>query len=438
MSFIKTLVSTKPSDILKNKSIRKNIINSFYYFGSTFIAFLISIYTQPIFSKYLELKDFAIIGYFSSITAILYPLFSMSLPFYYLARYWNLENDETPEKNLSFILNFLNIANVIIAIVSFIVISIYFKALNVTIPLTPFIFIVLVQSFFEKYKTYYLIECRAQKNGLSFFLISVLQILINTGFSIYFVIYLKSGATGKMSGPLLASFITAMIAIFLLVKKKKYVFSFKIEPTKVKKALKYTIPLIIGAYAYYPIGNIDRLFLERLGNTSEFGYYNIGLAISGFAGTFFIALYQGFEPDLYKFIAQKRYKQYAIFITFFFFIIGSLSFLFILFSEPLVSYLTSGRYTHASSYANVFIIGLFFMQVGGVIEQIFTAFGATKIEMWRNILMGLFCVITYYLMIQFYQFQGANIARVISSVFYVLSGIIMLIWYVKKKKHMLN
>lgn len=435
MGFINDLLKAKPAELIRNPGIRKNILNSFYYFGGTFVQFLIAIITQPIYSRYLELNDFAIMGYFSAVQAILFPLFSMTLPFYYLAKYWKIENGETPQKNLSFILNFLNISNGLIAIISFIIVSIYFKVFNVTIPLTPFLFIVLAQLFFEKYKSYYLIECRVQKKGLRFFLINILQIALNTGFGLYFVVLLKSGATGRMGGALLGVIITSLIALIVLIREKTYIFSFRINRVKVKQALKYCVPLIIASYAYYPIDNIDRIFLERLGNTSEYGYYIIGLTISAFAGTFFLALYQSFEPDLYRFISQRKYKQYALFFFFYIIVMGSLSLMFILFSESVVSFLTSGRYTHASSYANIFIIGIFFMQVGGIFEQLFTAYGATKLVMWRNILMGVFCVITYYFMIKHYQFHGANITRVITSIFYVISGALMFFIYIKRKKN---
>ena len=79
-----------------------------------FYQFFIAIFTSPIYARYLELEDFAIIGYFTAIQAILYPLFSMSLPFYYLAKYWRKEEGADPQENLSFILNFLNSANVLL------------------------------------------------------------------------------------------------------------------------------------------------------------------------------------------------------------------------------------------------------------------------------------------------------------------------------------
>jgi O-antigen/teichoic acid export membrane protein len=431
MSFITELFKTNPIQFFKNRSIRKNIGNSFFYFGGSFLQFVVAIFTQPIYAKYLELEDFAVMGYFSAIQAIIFPLFSMTLPFYYLSKYWKQDGESNPQENLSFILNFLNIANLLLAIISFLLVSVYFNLFHITFPLLPFIIIVMTNLYFEKYKLYYLIECRVQKKGLKYFLFSVMQIFLNTGFSLYFVVSLNGGAIGRMSGPMLGVVITGLVALTLLIKEKKYIFSFRVDKTKIKEALKYCVPLIVGAYAYYPITNIDRMFLERLGNTKEYGYYSIGLTIAGFAGTFFLALYQSFEPDLYKLISQKRYKQYVLFITLYMLILGGLSILFITFSTPVVSFLTSGRYTYASKYANIFIIGIFFMQLGGLFEQLFTAFGATQYAMWRNILMGISCIILYYFMIQEYAFYGANITRVITSVIYVLLGAVLFLLYLK-------
>ncbi len=429
MVHIKTLLQTGVLEFIHNKGIRKNIVNSFYYFGGNLVQFLLAIFTQPVFSRYLELEDFATIGYFSAVQALLYPLFSMSLPFYYLAKYWAVKGDETPQKNLTFILNFLNISNGIIAVISFIVVSQYFRIFRVNIPLFPFIFIVLAQLYLEKYKSYYLIECRVNKQGLRFFFINLLQITINISFSLYFVVSLRSGAAGRMCGPLFGVLITGILALVLFFREKKYSFSFRIDRKKVGTALKYTVPLIIGSYAYYPIGNIDRIFLERLGNIKEFGYYTIGLTIAGFVGTFFTALYQSFEPDLYKFISQKKYKKYFLFISLYLACLGVITLSFLLLSDPVVSFLTSGRYTHASSYANIFIIGIFLMAAGDLFEQLFTAFGATKYAMWRNILMGIFCIVSYYLMIRYFQFRGANITRVFASLFYILTGAVLLYFY---------
>ena len=221
MSFIRELISSNPIQLFKNENIRKNIVNSFYFFGGTFIQFIIAIFTQPIFSKYLELEDFAIIGYFGAISAILYPLFSMTLPFYYLAQYWKKDSEKDGDSNLSFILNFLNISNSILAIIAFIFVSLYFKLFNIAFPLIPFIFIVLANLFFEKYKTYYLLECRVLKQGLKFFLINIIQIIINTSFSLFFVVALKGGAAGRMSGPLISVILIGIVAIVIFVKEKK-------------------------------------------------------------------------------------------------------------------------------------------------------------------------------------------------------------------------
>lgn len=434
MSLISEFLLTNPFKFLKNDAVKKNLLNSVYYFGGTILQFIVAIFTQPVFSRYLELKDFALIGYFSAVQALIYPLFSMTLPFYYMANYWKTSEKSLNDSSLSLILNFLNLSNGLVAVVSFVLLNLYFKSFQVSFPLMPFIFIVFINLFFEKYRTFYLLECRIRKKGLQFLLLNILQIAANTSFSLFFVISLRGGAVGRMSGILLGVVFTGLVSIFFFLRNSKFKFSLKIDIKVIKPALKYCIPLIIAAYAYYPIGNIDRIFLERLGDVSEFGYYNIGLIISGFAGTFFLALYQSFEPDLYKLITQKRYKQYLLFVFFYLIVLAGLSLIFILVSHSIVSFLTAGRFVKASVYANVFIIGIFFMQTGGIFEQLFTAFGATKLVMWRNIMMGVFCIAMYYFMIEKYQFHGANITRVITSIFYVFSGAVLFAFYMRSQR----
>lgn len=416
--------------LLGEISFFRNLKNGFYYFAGTLLQFFLAIFTQPIFSKYLELSDFAIIGYYSALQALLLPLFTMTLPFFYLAKYWKPDGAADKNQNLTQLINFLNIANALIAIVSFLLLKAYFKFFSVNFELLPYTIIILVNLYFEKYKTFYLLECRVKKNGLKYFLINLSQILLTMGFSLLFVVKFNGGAAGRMSGNMVGTIITAALVIILLLKEKIYRFRIVFDKTKIIESLKYSWPLIIGAYAYYPIGNIDRLYLEGIGDTNEFGYYNIGLTIATFIGTFFLAIYQSFEPDLYKLINTRSYKRYFKYLIVYFLLVSVTTVIFILFSEPLVNYLTSGRYIRAAVYANILIISIALLHLANFFEQLFTAYGATNFIMVRNIIMGLFCLAFYYVMIHNYQFLGANISRVVSSIFFIfLNSILFIVFY---------
>lgn len=422
---------------IKISDLKKNLLNSLYYFGGTAIQFFVAIATQPLYSKYLSLEDFALIGYFTAIQALLFSLFNMCLPYYYLARYWRAK-EENSDAEMSFILNFLNTANAVVAVFAFFSVTLYFNVVNVVFPLLPFLLIILVQLFIEKYKTYYLIECRAKKQGAQYFMLNLLQITINTLFSVFFVVTLKAGAEGRMTGMLLGVVFSSSVAVFLLIKNKKYKFSLGFDKRKVRSALKYCVPLIIGAYAYYPLDNIDRLFLERVGDTSEYGYYSLGLTIAGFLGTFFVAMFQSFEPDLYKCIAEKKYKQYVMFGAAYGATIVIVSAFFICFSKPIVYFLTDGKYTHASDYADFFVIGIVIMQMGGFFEQLLTAFEATRLVMWRNIILGILTVAIYYFLIKTQSFRGAAVSRIIVAGLYFGVGSLVFLLFVRSKNRLKN
>ena len=235
-------------------------------------------------------------GYFGAIQALLYPLFTMTLPFYYMARYWKSESGEEGHKNLSFIMNFLNISNAFVAIIAYMILKYYFVAAKVVFPLMPFFLIVIANLFFEKFKTFYLLECRIHKQGLRFFLINVLQIVVNTAFSLFFVVTLQGGAVGRMSGILLGVIVTGVLSLIILLFQKKYRFSLRIKKKIIPALAQF--PMIIGAYAYYPIGTSINCF-GTFGRYSRIRLLQYRIDHSRFC-CYFFAVYQSFEPDLYK------------------------------------------------------------------------------------------------------------------------------------------
>lgn len=107
---------------------------------------------------------------------------------------------------------------------------------------------------------------------------------------------MNGGAEGRMLGQTLSILFLGILAIYIFIKKRSYKVNFNIDFSAVKKALKFCMPLILGSYLYYPVNNIDKIFLERIGDIQEFGYYNLGSSIAGHFGTFFITPYMAFEP----------------------------------------------------------------------------------------------------------------------------------------------
>ena len=423
-------------EIYKSPDLKKNLTNSVYYFGGPFLQLILALFTQPIFSLYLEPSDFAIMGYFGAVQGFFIPLFSLNLTYYYLFEYWKENADNN--KHLSFQLNFLTTSNILISAVSFIIIYLYFKILNINIPLFPYVFIIILNLFFEKYRAYYFLECRLNKQGLRFFIFNAIQVVSSTLFSLLLVVVYRMGAVGRLGGQTISLLILSIVAVYIFRKEAQYKFSFKFDFNKVKKALKFSYPLILAAYLYYPINNLDRLLLERLNKTNEFGYYNLGATIAGFVGTFFITLYMAFEPDFYKYTAQRDVKKYLKLSGLYIFILTGFTVVTIFVSNYAVAFLTSHRYMESTKYVNIFVISMYFYSVGNMFEQLFSSLNATKLTLYRTFIIAVISIGSYLLMIKHFEFIGASESRVIIFFLYLIVGLILFIWKFKNSLPLLK
>jgi hypothetical protein len=116
---------------------------------------------------------------------------------------------------------------------------IYFKVAKVSFPVYPFTLLIIINLFVEKYKAYYLLHCRINKLSLNYFLFTVLDVLLNTGLGLFFVVVLDGGAVGRMFGQTLSVFLLGILVIYIFVKKGNYKISFNIDFIAVKRALNF-------------------------------------------------------------------------------------------------------------------------------------------------------------------------------------------------------
>ena len=144
------------------------------------------------------------------------------------------------------------------------------------------------------------------KKAKEFFFLSVIGPILNPIFTIYLLVFLDLGAIGRISWILLTKIIIFIYCFKLFKQYTTYEIDFKLFKKSVHKAF----PLILASYFYIPIFSLDRLFLERIGNTSELGIYSIGAQVAGFMSIAFTALFQAFEPDIYKCINNNNYIFY--------------------------------------------------------------------------------------------------------------------------------
>jgi len=397
---------------------KSHIRNSIFYFGGSLIQLVFAFFSQPIYAKYLSAQDFGILGYYTSIQGFFTPLLLFGMTQYYLMNYFRQKEEENKEFLFN-ILAYLSLANILISSIGFVGLMLVFKSASVSVPFMPFSIFIFLILYFNIYTSFLLINLRIRKKAISYFIFSAIPPALNVGFGLFFVINLKMGAAGKLFGQVTTNILIGLLSLFYLRKYLKFKFNLGF----IRKAFKYVIPLIGAGYAYYPIRSIDRIYLERLHNLSELGYYSIGVTAANFISMASLALFMAFEPDVYRYVAEKSFQKLKKIAGAYLILVALMIVVFISISPYLMNFLTSGRYTRAYKYANINAVGVFFMQVFGFLNAVIIAMKRSDYALYINIIGGSAAILIYYLLIKQFAFNGANYAYVVVGVVLSLASI---------------
>jgi O-antigen/teichoic acid export membrane protein len=412
----------------QNKGLLLNIKNTGLYFGGSILQSVLALIAQPIYSIHLSADEFGIIGYFLAIQGFFTPIFIFGMTSVYLMRYFK-QSEEDNKKLLFNLTFFLCCFNTIILFISYCAVYIYFKIMSIDLPLYPYTWLILISLFLNNIKAIVLINFRIRKKALSFFALSATNSILNVGLGLLFVVYFKWGAPGRMFAPVVTA--TALLPLCIYVLRKYTTINFNIKVYL--KATKVAFPLVLAAYAYVPIVNIDRIFLERLNNIAELGLYSIGITIAGYTQLAYIALGTAFEPDIYESVAKKDNKKLfkiaiIMFVPFLLFII-----IFMAFSETIVSLLTAGRYIAAVPYTNIALISVFLMGIFSFFAKIFIALGKPKLNLIVNTIGGVSAFIIMYVAVSKYNYIGAAYGKIIIALIMVVISSYYAIKHLRKQ-----
>lgn len=415
--------------ILQKKELISNVKNAGLYFSGSIVQSILSLVASPIYSLHLSAKEFGILGYFGAISNFLSPIFILGMSSIYLMRYFK-QGDEDNKKLLFNITFFLCCFNTILIVVSYASIYFYFKFMNVNLPLNPFAWFILIALLLENIKSFVLLNFRIRKKALSFFIFSSVNSILNFGLGILFVAYFNWGAEGRMSAPIISSLFMLPFCIYLLHRYSTINFNFN----GFLRSAKAAIPLVLAAYAYVPIANIDLFYLERLNNLSELGLYNIGITIAGYVQLAYIALGIAIEPDIFKAVAEKDNNKLIksaviIFIPYFLFVI-----IFMFLSGTVISILTAGRYLEAERYTNIALISVFLMGVYWFLDKIFIALEKTKLNLIINVIGGASSIVITYFAVNSFKFIGAAYGKVLVALLLCIVSLILVIKYLRKDR----
>lgn len=398
------------------------------YLLSSFITAAVGLICNPFLSIGLNHRDYAIIGYFGTITWVFGQIINFSLTTYY-ARNYHLLDDKKRNELLQTILSFFWVIGFVIFILFFVVYYFYHMKYVGNIPFNPYAILSFLPSYFSLSYTLYLLDLRMQNKAKRFALLSVSNSLLNASISILLVYIYPFGAIGRLSSLLIVAL------LFGFYSNKMEHFHFYMDFKILKKAYSFCWPITISSVLSFFFLGLDRTFLARLNNIHDLGLYNVGIQISSYLHIFNTVLLQTFDPDLFKYTSLKQHRKVALVLAFLIVLVLIPNICFIILSEPLISLLTANRYTDAAPFARILCLNNVATMFAYVLSGILLGYGYSKYDLYTRTLGAVISIFIYYYFIKYFGFWGAAWGQSIS---WFLMGIITLLclFYLHKKRQL--
>lgn len=409
---------------LNKQSILNKIKTTGLYLLVPIINFGVSVFTSPIFARYLTAEEFGYFGYFSSVAAFLTIFYSLSFPTFHMTIFYK-ETEEGRKRVLASLVLFSLLWNVVFFPLSCMGVLMYMKYSHSNIPFYPFAVLAFGAAVLSNYKSFVQVNYRLGQKPLLYLIFVSGYRLLTVTISLYFVVNEKMGLYGRMIGILITEILFFIISLFHILKGQ----SLSINKEIIKKAMKLVLPLFPASLLYLPLLSYDNIALERLHEPGEMGLYNIGKNIANFLYTALFPFFQAFEPDIYKNVIQKNISALKK-TSFLLLAIILVSLIAFWISSPfLINYLTAGKYTAALKYSNIIAVTNCLMIIFSILDAIINALHETKKTLLMNTISAGLCITLYAVSAKYFKQLGIAYATII--VYICLLG--MQLYFISKK-----
>lgn len=404
--------------------------NFFSYVLAAAIPLGLSILTNPLMALNLDPEDYAIIGYFTSFGQLFTPLIIFSLATFYVKDYFK-QSEEERRKYKATILRSMFAFSGFLTLVCLLILYIYHTNFNKdsNIELFPYAFYSLISIPLTGILSLQLLEYKITRASKKFFVLSVITGLTNILLTIIFVVVLKMGADGKFIAILLSNLILFFYCLYI----NKQLFMINFDWQIFKRILKFCTPLSLAAMLDFFSSGYDRVVLERNGNLVELGIYVVALQIAGYLNIFTTAITDTFQPDIFKYVSDKKIKNVIKVAVLNVSIVIIFILIFISIAPYVISLLTAGRYVQATQFTIILALSSITKSINSQISTLTIALGATVVSLYTRIISSLLLILIFNFLIIRWGFGGAAWGIVLSYIILMIVNCVFLkIWYNKK------
>lgn len=314
----------------------------------------------PIYTRFLSPDDYgklALITLFSTVVALFLD-FGQRTAFFRF--YFENESPEARRRLTGTVLIFLLVAAAVISIPIILFFDRIAPALVRDVSLRSLIRIALIGVFFEVGSAIPFAIFRAKQYAGRYAVLSFSRFLISVVLNITAIVWLHWGVVGLVYASLITSALFFVICIALTVRDIEWTVDFGL----LKQLLRFGLPLVPAAFAYWALNLSDRFFLQKYADLSQLGLYSISYSIAGILHMVIGWFNTAYAPYCYSIVkdenAQTVYARVMVYAITVLTLIGlGLS----LFAHEALAVLTPPAYHGAARIVPLIVLSYLFFEV---------------------------------------------------------------------------
>lgn len=403
------------------------IKNSVLYSLGNIVSKAFAFILLPLYTAYLNPSDFGVVNSMQVFSSLIAVIFSFGLERSIYRLYYDYPTDTEKRDFIGTIIISMVLISSIIMFSLFLGNKLITKMFR-TIEFYPFYSFAILSSYFSIFEIVPKIIYQVNQKASKFLVISLLQLVINTSTTVWFVVFLKQGAIGMLKGALIGHLLTLPIFLFISIKNMNII----VRKVILKKSLLFSLPMIPGLLSSWVYNLSDRVFIEHYYSNYEVGIYSLGYKIGQVVQLFSGAILMAYNPFFYK-LANSQDQEDAKNVLFsinkkIIILMLILGFICSFFSKDIILLFFDVKYNQSYKIIPLIILGYFFIQLISLQNLSFYQEKKTIVIMYINILAAIFNISLNFLLISRFGLYGAALSTLITQLLFFI-----LIYHFAKK-----
>lgn len=332
---------------------RPLVINSIYYTIGEILPRVIGFFLLPLVTHYLTPAEYGIYSYTNTVMIFSLALCTLSLNTFLLRNYYKENTPEDKQRIIGNVFLLMLLTNIVVTVLELLLFPGALSLLKIGIPFRPYFLLAIVNNFMEGITVIPLVIYRIRQNARMFVLLSGSRIFLQFALTALLLSRWHYGLVGVFLARTFVGIPFTLLFLWIIYRNAL----FRPDTQQMRKALRFSLPLLPGVLSYLLITTFDRMVLEKHIGLSSLGLYSTAATLALALNFIITGLYRAFEQKLFENHGRPGYEAvmdelYRYFLAI---LLGG-GFLVSLFSREIFQFFTSADFRPAYKLVPLLVI----------------------------------------------------------------------------------